>query len=41
MRTLEPLVASIADPAERREEAKRIWHDLGPIARMVVGEVAR
>jgi hypothetical protein len=42
MRTLEPLVASIADPTERREEAKRIWRDLGPVARMVArAEVTR
>jgi len=32
MRTLEPLVASIENPEERREEAQRIWRDLDEVA---------
>jgi hypothetical protein len=36
MRTLGPLVASIENPEERREEAQRIWHDLDEVARLVV-----
>jgi hypothetical protein len=38
MRTLEPLVASIEDPEERREEAERIWRDLADVARLMVKE---
>lgn len=36
MRTLTPLVTSIEDTEERGEEAKRIWHDLDWVARLVV-----
>lgn len=36
MRSLRPLVASIEDLDERREEAQRIWQDLGAVARLVV-----
>src|SRR5215208_6733036 len=41
MRALGPLVASIKDPEERREEAQRIWHDLDEVARLVVTEANR
>jgi DNA primase len=36
MRTLAPLMASIEDTEERREEALRIWCDLEEVARLVV-----
>src|SRR5215217_3668801 len=41
MRALGPLVASIKDPEERREEAQRIWHDFDEVARLVVKEANR
>ena len=41
MRTLRPLVASIENLEERREEAQRIWHDLEEAARLVVEGVSR
>jgi hypothetical protein len=41
MRTLGPLVASIKDPEERREEAQRIWQDLEEVARLVVERASR
>jgi hypothetical protein len=40
MRTLRPLVASIKDPEERREEAQRIWNELEEVARLVVKEAS-
>jgi hypothetical protein len=40
MRTLMPLLASIEDPEQRREEAERIWHNLGPVARLLVKEAS-
>jgi hypothetical protein len=36
MRTLLPLVGSIEDPQERRDEAQRIWQELEPVARLMV-----
>jgi DNA primase len=41
MRAFGPLVASIKDPVERREEAQRIWHDLDEVARLVVERAGR
>jgi DNA primase len=41
MRAFGPLVASIEDPEESREEAKRIWHDLEEVARLVVDRAGR
>jgi hypothetical protein len=41
MRTLTPLVTSIEDPEERREEAQRIWRDLAGVARLLVKETTR
>jgi hypothetical protein len=41
MRAFGPLVASIEDPEERREEAKRIWQDLEEVARLVVERAGR
>ena len=41
MRAFGPLVASIKDPEERREEARRIWHDLDEVARLVVEQASR
>jgi hypothetical protein len=41
MRTLTPLVTSIEDPEERREEAQRIWRDLAEVARLLVKEATR
>jgi hypothetical protein len=41
MRTLEPLVAFIENPEERREEAQRMWHDLDEVARLVVKKASR
>ena len=41
MRAFGPLVASIEDPEERREEAQRIWHDLDEVARLVVEQASR
>src|SRR5215208_7843284 len=41
MRAFGPLVASINNPEERREEAQRIWHDLEEVARLVVEEASR
>jgi len=41
MRALGPLVASIEDPEERREEAQRIWRDLAGVARLLVKETTR
>src|SRR5215203_4996953 len=36
-----PLLASIEDPEERREETIRIWHDLEEVARFVVEQASR
>jgi hypothetical protein len=41
MRAFGPLVASIKDPEERREEAQRIWQDLEEVARLVVERASR
>ena len=41
MRAFGPLVASIKDPEERREEAQRIWQDLDEVARLVVERAGR
>jgi hypothetical protein len=41
MRTLGPLVASIENPNERREEAERMWQDLDAVARLVVKGASR
>jgi hypothetical protein len=41
MRAFGPLVASIEDPEERREEAQRIWQDLEEVARLVVERAGR
>src|SRR5215204_2455550 len=41
MRAFGPLVASIKNPEERREEAQRIWHDLEEVARLVVKQASR
>jgi hypothetical protein len=41
MRTLGPLVASIENPDERREEAQRIWQDLDEVARLVIKGASR
>jgi hypothetical protein len=41
MRAFGPLVASIEDPEERREEAQRIWQDLDEVARLVVEQTSR
>ena len=41
MRAFGPLVASINDPEERREEAQRIWQDLDEVARLVVEQTSR
>src|SRR5215216_4883643 len=41
MRAFGPLVASIKNPEERREETQRIWHDLDEVARLVVTEANR
>src|SRR5829696_5256743 len=41
MRAFGPLVASIEDRGERREEAQRIWHDLDEVARLVVMQASR
>ena len=41
MRTLAPLMASIEDTEERREEALRIWCDLEEVARLVVKGASR
>lgn len=36
MRILEPFVVRIEDDEERREEALKVWDDLGEMARMVI-----
>jgi len=41
MCTLEPLVASMENPEQRREEAQRIWRYLVEVARLVVKEASR
>ena len=41
MRAFGPLVASIKDPEERREEAQGIWQDLDEVARLVVERAGR
>jgi hypothetical protein len=41
MRTFGPLLVSIRDPEERREEAQRIWQDLEEVARLVVERAGR
>jgi hypothetical protein len=41
MRTLRPLVMSIDDPQDRKEEAQRIWRDLDPVARLMVEGASR
>ena len=41
MRAFGPLVASIKDPEERRQEAQRIWQDLEEVARLVVERAGR
>ena len=41
MRAFGPLVVSIKDPEERREEAQRIWQDLEEVARLVVERANR
>jgi hypothetical protein len=41
MRAFGPLVASIKDPEERREEAQRIWQDLEEVARLEVERASR
>jgi hypothetical protein len=41
MRAFGPLVASIKNPEERREEAQRIWHDLEEVARLVIKQASR
>ena len=41
MRAFGPLVASLKNPEERREEAQRIWHDLDEVARLVVEQASR
>jgi DNA primase len=41
MRAFGPLLASIKDPEERRQEAQRIWQDLEEVARLVVERAGR